>query len=137
MRTNVRLLCWCLLALLVGCGRPRPTEGTFRSAIGGYAFCLVVKGEAYDYYQADNAEFPHFRGRCFLLEQTPEFEKILGVTGMTNPPVVFLRIRRVRDLVKPGVEISADDKAWFDNGWLWLKANPAMDVSPDHGKVSP
>ncbi|MEI8242521.1 MAG: hypothetical protein WCI17_04580 [bacterium] len=128
------LLLLLLAAWLSGCGKPRLTDGTYASAMGTYAFQVQITGDTYDYSQPDNAEFPHFRGRCFLLEQTPEREKILGLTGMTNPPVIFIRIRKKPDRITPGVEISADDKAYFDNGWLWLKANPAMDRSPDHGK---
>lgn len=109
--------------LLSGC-RSLPTEGQYSSNIGKHPFVLKIKGDSYEFSQFAYGRFPRFSGRCLLIERSKDHEKVLGLTGLTNPPVIFFRVARHPTLLAPGVEFSYDDKMYFDNGWNWLKANP-------------
>ena len=109
---------------------PQPPEGRYASEFAKHPFILEIENDRYEFHQSGPSvsDFPSFSGRCLFLEKEDGVVKVLGLTGRTDHPVIFFKIRKRASLLENRLEFSFDDKEYFMNGWVMLSGDSEHSV---------
>ena len=95
-------------------------QGRYETDTAKHPWVLEIDDDSF-VFECWGSDFPCFRGKCVFVERNDEYTKVLGITGLPRPAVIFFRIPRLFP-VDSWFEFSLDDREYFSNGWEFLEA---------------